>query len=65
MDLWSAGDLVLLHKGSLIIDDLNKPENSHIVNNLYVQSDIINVYAKCRKFQEAIFVFNNNINDID
>ena len=59
--LWSAGDLVSIHNGSSIIDDLNKPENSDILNNLHVQSAIITMYAKCNKFEEAINVFNDNI----
>ena len=36
-------NLVSLHQGRLIIDDLNKPENSHILNNSYVQSAIITI----------------------
>ena len=59
----SAAELVSLHQGSLIIDDLNKPENSHLLNNLHVKSAIITMYAKCNKFEEAMNVFNKNIND--
>ena len=34
--LMSAGGLLSPHQGSLIIYDLNKPKNSHILNHLYM-----------------------------
>ena len=60
--LIAAGNLVSLHKGSMIIGDL-KLNNPNILKSLFVQSAMISMYAKCNKFQEAINIFNENINN--
>ena len=61
--LIACGNIVSLNNGLIIINHLNKiNKNCNILQSLYIQSAIITFYGKCNKFEQALNIFNQEIN---